>query len=198
MAFTVVSQATVTLTQTGSGYLPTDTVRLSYISPTDDTTRVLLDGTIFSIQEYQEGKTFTLPSESIFVQDEPPTTGDAKLLVTSLDGGVCINTESPIFTVTGLLLLEGEGGGGGGSTCSTYTEFKLGNSAANACSAGSTTTIYINFEEGYALQDLPSNLIIYSDSGCTTRLSSQFISDGTGVREWNNDNGTLGDFELCI
>jgi hypothetical protein len=195
MAFTVVSQATVTLTQTGSGYQPTDAVRLSYISPTDDTTRVLIDGTTFTIQEYQEGKTFALPSESIFVQDEPPTTGEAKLLVTSLDGGVCINTESPIFSVTGILLSEG-GGGGGGSTCSTYTEFRLGNTSGNACAAG-TTTIYTNSTAGLSLSDLPANLIIYSDAGCTTRLSSQFISDGFFVREWNNDNGTLGDPELC-
>lgn len=194
-SFNVVDSLDITLTTTGSGVQPTDILKTYYIYPVDDTTEVEMSGTSFTASQYQLGRTFSIPSESIYVQDpDNPTTGEAKFIVRNTTIGSCLNTESARATLTGILLEETSGGGGGEPSCVLYSTFKTGSSAATACSAG-TTTLYINGTYS-TLSDIPSNPRIYTDAGCTSLASSTYVSDGTFARLWNGSD-SLGDPELC-
>lgn len=196
-SFTVADSLQITLTTTGSGVLPTDVLKTYYILPADDTTEVEIAGTSFTVQQYQAGKIFNIPSESVYFETfDFPNTNEAKFIVRNTSSGICENTESTIAILEGILLEETGGGGGGGGepSCVLYSSFKTGSSAATACSAG-TTTLYINGTYS-TLSNIPANPRIYTDAGCTSLAPATFISDGTFSREWNGSD-TLADAQLC-
>lgn len=197
-SFNVVDSLELTLTTTGSGVQSTDILSTHYILPSDDITEVEISGTSFTVGQYQSGRTFSIPSESIYLPGpETPTTGEAKFIVRNTSSGTCQNTESARATLTGILLEETPGGGGGGGgnpSCVSYSSFRTASSAVSACFAD-TTTLYINGTY-MSLLEVPSNPRIYTDSGCTSPASATFISDGTLSRQWNGSD-SLGDPELC-
>lgn len=189
MAFTVVSQITITATATGSGFRSTDRLDAYYKRPSDNA-EILIGSTNYSVAEYQQGITFTPPSESIWLGD--PGQGSAYILLRG-DSGDCDNQPSQLFNATGILLEEGGGGGGGGSTCYNVGNFTYNANSATACLNGNPQTLY-STTQTTGLSGLVWPL--YTDAGCTTLLTGQvYISDGNQVRYL--DNGTLGDPQLC-
>lgn len=197
-SFTVADSLQITLTTTGSGVLPTDVLKTYYILPADDTTEVEIAGTSFTVQQYQAGKIFNIPSESVYFETfDFPNTNEAKFIVRNISSGVCQNTESARGILEGILLEETGGGGGGGGQpeCVLHSSFKTGSTDVLACAAG-TTSIYINGGPYADLADIPNNPRIYTDAGCTSLAPATFISDGTFSREWNGSD-TLDDAQLC-
>lgn len=183
----------IQLTTKGADVNSADVLKLFYIDPAGNFitpgTKIEIDNSDFTAAQYEVGRTFSIPVEAY-----NSGLDQVRLLLRNTNGASCTGTESGVITKGGFVVEEGTSGPGNDTVLTTYS-FGLGSTNTAACVA-SPTTIYIGIDQVYSLQNLGSNLIIYSNTSLT-RLSTQFISDGVGVRRWNNEDGVLEDYALC-
>jgi len=159
--FTVVTTPTIVLSSTGSSITPSNLLSLLYIDPLDpsNNTRVEIAGFRDTVQNYQQGKTITLPPASVNTGSETaPSTGEVDIVLRPLDGS-CFEIDSEIFTLTNIFLEEGPGNGDGDLICNPVTLIYDGDTlnvgdqlqaqsiVDNLANQTPTVTVYLNKQE---------------------------------------------------